>query len=76
MKNNERYRFLLKSKREELNLTQYQVSEKIKISRSYYSDIENGRTFPSGKMMLRINEVLPIFLFINDAKRDFKEVTK
>ncbi|MEB8335255.1 helix-turn-helix domain-containing protein [Staphylococcus saprophyticus] len=76
MKNNERYRFLLKSKRKELNLTQYQVSEKIKISRSYYSDIENGRTFPSGKMMLRINEVLPIFLFINDAKRDFKEVTK
>lgn len=73
MKNNERYRFLLKSKRKELNLTQYQVSEKIKISRSYYSDIENGRTFPSGKMMLRINEVLPIFLFINDAKRDFKE---
>lgn len=76
MKNNERYRFLLKSKRKELNLTQYQVSEKIKISRSYYSDIENGRTFPSGKMMLRINEVLPIFLFNNDAKRDFKEVTK
>lgn len=76
MKNNERYRFLLKSKRKELNLTQYQVSEKIKISRSYYSDIENGRTFPSGKMMLRINEVLPIFLFINDAKRDFKEETK
>lgn len=76
MKNNERYRFLLKSKRKELNLTQYQVSEKIKISRSYYSDIENGRTFPSGKMMLRINEVLPIFLFINDAKRDFKEITK
>ena len=76
MKNNERYRFLLKSKRKELNLTQYQVSEKIKISRSYYSDIENGRTFPSGKMMLRINEVLPVFLFINDAKRDFKEVTK
>ena len=76
MKNNERYRFLLKSKRKELNLTQYQVSEKIKISRSYYSDIENGRTFHSGKMMLRINEVLPIFLFINDAKRDFKEVTK
>lgn len=76
MKNNERYRFLLKSKRKELNLTQYQVSEKIKISRSYYSDIENGRTFPSGKMMLRINEVLPIFLFINDAERDFKEVKK
>lgn len=76
MKNNERYRFLLKSKRKELNLTQYQVSEKIKISRSYYSDIENGRTFPSGKMMLRINEVLPIFLFINDAKRDFEEETK
>lgn len=76
MKNNERYRFLLKSKRKELNLTQYQVSEKIKISRSYYSDIENGRTFPSGKMMLRINEVLPIFLFINDAKRDFNEVAK
>ncbi|HBY82654.1 helix-turn-helix transcriptional regulator [Staphylococcus sp.] len=76
MKNNERYRFLLKSKRKELNLTQYQVSEKIKISRSYYSDIENGRTFPSGKMMLRINEVLPIFLFINDAKRDFKEEIK
>ncbi|MGW7973671.1 helix-turn-helix domain-containing protein [Staphylococcus xylosus] len=76
MKDNERYRFLLKSKRKELNLTQYQVSEKIKISRSYYSDIENGWTFPSGKMMLRINEVLPIFLFVNDAKRDIKEGVK
>ncbi|WP_432741281.1 hypothetical protein [Staphylococcus equorum] len=32
--------------------------------------MENGRTFPSGRMMLRINEVLPIFLFINDAERD------
>lgn len=76
MKSNERYRFLLKSKRKKLNLTQYEVSTKIKISRSYYSDIENGRTFPSGRMMLRINEVLPIFLFINDAERDLKEETK
>lgn len=70
------YRFWLKKKRKELGLTQETVAEKIGISRSYLSDIENGRTFPSGRMMLRINEVLPIFLFNNDVKRDFKEEIK
>lgn len=63
----------LKRKRNELKLTQQEVADKSGISRTYYTDIENGRSFPNGKVLLRINEILPIFLFNNDVKRDLKE---
>lgn len=61
---------LLKKQRLSQKKTQFEVSETIGISRSYYSDIENGRSFPSGKVLLKINEVLPIFLVLNDDERD------
>lgn len=64
------YHLRLKEERKQRNWTQKEVSEKIGISRSYYSDIENGRSLPSGKVLFKINEVLPIFLTINDADRD------
>ncbi|WP_342760485.1 helix-turn-helix transcriptional regulator [Staphylococcus haemolyticus] len=35
---------------------------KVGVSRSYISDIENGRLIPSGKIILKINQILPIFL--------------
>ncbi len=64
------YRTLIKQKRTEKKLTQKEVSKLIGISRSYFSDIENGRSVPSGRVLLKINEVLPIFLIINDADKD------
>ena len=70
MKDEKEFIRLLKHQRLRQNKTQLEVSKSVGISRSYYSDIENGRSFPSGKVLLKINEVLPIFLIINDAKRD------
>ncbi|HCD18964.1 XRE family transcriptional regulator [Macrococcoides caseolyticum subsp. caseolyticum] len=65
--------FLLKKKREKLQLTQKQVADKVKISRSYYSDIENGRTIPSVNVLLRLNNIMNIFLISNDVDSDIKE---
>lgn len=62
--------FLLKKKREKLQLTQKQVADKVKISRSYYSDIENGRTIPSVNVLLRLNSIMNIFLISNDVDSD------
>ena len=73
MKDEKEFIRLLKHQRLRQNKTQLEVSKSVGISRSYYSDIENGRSFPSGKVLLKINEVLPIFLIINDAKRDINK---
>lgn len=64
---NENYHLKLREFRKEKKWTQKETAEKIGISRSYYSDIENGRTLPSGKTLFKINNVLPIFLTINDV---------
>ncbi|MFA7745937.1 helix-turn-helix domain-containing protein [Salinicoccus roseus] len=63
------YRAILKRGRISRNWTQDKASKEIGISRSYYSDIENGRTIPSGQTLFAINEVIPIFLPFNDADR-------
>lgn len=49
--------------------TQQQCATKIGISRTYYSDIENGKALPSFEVILKINELFPFFLMINDAER-------
>lgn len=67
------YRIILKRKRTLLKWTQKEAAKKIGISRSYFSDIENGRTIPSGKILFAINEVIPIFLPFEDADRLQKE---
>lgn len=64
------YSNLVKKKRKELKMTQEEVARKIGISRSYLSDIENGKSFPSGRVLLKINNVIPIFLSVNDVYRD------
>ncbi|PTK30277.1 helix-turn-helix transcriptional regulator [Staphylococcus hominis] len=65
----------IKNKRKKEKLTQKEAAEKIGISRSYYSDIENSRVIPSGKIILKINKIFPIFLEINDVNnRNPKEV--
>lgn len=63
------YHLILKSQRKKRKMTQKEIAEIVGISRSYYNDIENGRTIPSGKTMFKINEVLPIFILFNDADR-------
>ncbi|MCE4974460.1 helix-turn-helix transcriptional regulator [Staphylococcus hominis] len=64
----------IKNKRKKEKLTQKEAAEKIGISRSYYSDIENSRVIPSGKIILKINKIFPIFLEINDVNnRNSKE---
>lgn len=70
------YHLILKSERSKKKWTQKETAKKIGISRSYYSDIENGRTLPSSKTLFKINDVLPIFLTICDADRVQKEVTQ
>ncbi|MBA8764679.1 helix-turn-helix domain-containing protein [Staphylococcus coagulans] len=57
----------LKSKRKDALLTQKMLSKSIGISRSYYSDIENGRVIPSGKILFKINEIIPIFIDVDDV---------
>lgn len=59
----------IKEERKKKGWTQKEAAEKIGISRSYFSDIENGRTLPSGKILFNINDVLPIFLTCYDADR-------
>ncbi|WMM11536.1 helix-turn-helix transcriptional regulator [Staphylococcus simulans] len=68
------YSNLVKKKRKELKMTQEEVARKVGISRSYLSDIENGKAFPSGRVLLKINNVIPIFLSVNDVNRDLKNV--
>ena len=48
----------LKMYRELTGITQKQMAELLHISRSYYSDIENGRYLPSGKVISKMNDIL------------------
>lgn len=50
--------------------TQLEAAEKLGISRSYYSEIETGTSLPSLSLVLKINNVFPFFLLINDADRN------
>lgn len=70
LKNELMYCAILKAERKKKKWTQLNVAEKVGISRSYYSDIENGRVLPSGKVLLKINEILPFFLIPNDVNSD------
>lgn len=69
------YRIVLKQKRKKMKWTQQEAADRIGISRSYFSDIESGKTIPSGKTLFSINEVIPIFLPFNVADGcQYKEV--
>lgn len=71
---NRNYHVNLKEERLKRKWTQKETANKIGISRSYYSDIENGRSLPSGKTLFKINNVLPIFLNINDVNTSQWEI--
>ncbi|MEK4023501.1 helix-turn-helix domain-containing protein [Sporosarcina sp. FSL W7-1283] len=63
------YPVRLREERKKRGWTQKKAAEKIGISRSYFSDIENGRTLPSGEILFNINDEFQIFLIICDADR-------
>lgn len=63
------YPLRIKEERKKRGWTQKEAAEKIGISRSYFSDIENGRTLPSGEILFNINDEFQIFLTNNDADR-------
>ena len=47
----------LKIAREEANLTQLEVAEKVKINVNYYARIERGEAVPSGKVLKSLTEL-------------------
>lgn len=49
--------------------TQQKCADALGISRTYYSDIENGKVMPSFEIVLRINDLFPFFLIVKDADR-------
>lgn len=72
--NLQNYGLRIKNKRKEYKLTQNELAIKVGLSRSYISDIENGRLIPSGKIILKINQIIPIFLDIDDVNnRNIKQ---
>lgn len=62
MKNVNAIAEILKKQRHAEKLTQFEFSKKLGISRSYYSEIENGKTVPSIKVLKLIDQIYPIFL--------------
>lgn len=50
----------LKQRRKALSLTQDEVAKEAGISRTYYTEIENGNRYCTVKIWLRIGEVLKI----------------
>ncbi len=52
----------IKPKRESLGLSQRELSEKVKCSIVHLSGIENGRYFPSRKLLSRLCQALEIDL--------------
>lgn len=53
---------VIRTNRQENNLTQLQVSELTKLSRNYISDIENGRYMPSVDALCKLAKCLDLDL--------------
>ncbi|WP_297522987.1 helix-turn-helix transcriptional regulator [uncultured Clostridium sp.] len=60
---------VIKSARKEKEITQYELAERVGISRTYLSDIECGRYIPSVNKLVRISIFLDLDLnlFKNDG---------
>ena len=59
---------VLKTQRIAENLSQKELANKVKITQSYYSDIERGRCDPSLKVFSRLAAVLDIDMNILKEK--------
>ncbi|AVP63907.1 MULTISPECIES: helix-turn-helix domain-containing protein [Clostridium] len=51
---------ILRESREKKNITQEKLSKKVGISRSYLSDLENGRYSPSSEKLLLLAKFLDL----------------
>lgn len=57
---------ILKGIRKDKGLKQREMAKILNISRSYYSDLECNRYFPSSKLLLKMNKYFDIFYLINN----------
>lgn len=48
----------LRELRQEKNLTQKEVAQEVGVQRHYYTNIENGKTFPSFELAYKLSRVL------------------
>lgn len=53
---------LIRNKRKELKMTQIELASRLGLSRSYLSDIENGRYNPSVNFLFKIIAILDLDL--------------
>lgn len=53
---------IIKDNRKELRKTQFQLVKETYLSRSYISDIENGRYYPSAETLVKIAVLLSMDL--------------
>ncbi len=68
---------LLKDERTKRSLTQEQTATLLGISRSYYADLETGRYYPSGRLIMKLNDVFNLFYLIeNDGNTIHSESVK
>ena len=65
-------RLKLKKLRIDMGLTQNELAQKIGISRSFYTNIENGKANPTLKTALKLKKVLDYseddIFFVSDVK--------
>ena len=74
IKNNEELSFNLKRARQQRDLTQKQVAEKLNVDRSTYTYYESGRTTPTIYQIINISKILDVnlsyFLLENKPQKD------
>lgn len=74
IKNNEELSFNLKRARQQRDLTQKQVAEKLNVDRSTYTYYESGRTTPTIYQIIEISKILDVnvsyFLLENKPQKD------
>lgn len=74
VKNNEELSFNLKRARQQRDLTQKQVAEKLNVDRSTYTYYESGRTTPTIYQIIKISKILDVnlsyFLLENKPQKD------
>ena len=51
------YSMQIKEYRKKSNLTQREIAKMLNISQPHYNDLENGKNFPNGKMILKLCDV-------------------
>ncbi|WP_161878606.1 helix-turn-helix transcriptional regulator [Alkalibacterium sp. MB6] len=66
----------LKKIRSDMGITQQEAAKRVGISRSYFADLESGRYYPSGRILIKMNDEFDIFILLTDDGKTihYKEV--